>query len=224
MLHDAEMAHARPQRRSVDRGDERLLRAEERLVHRHADVERPGAAGLERRELLLQVDTGAEARCRGRPTMATRASSWASTQASASIRSRIIATVSAFTGARFSAIVAMPSLHESSKCRSRQRTEAAALDVGDGLLDLLHAVHHERSVLHDGLVQRLPREDDEVRLLVCHPPRASLRRWRRGTARRCSPTARPPSPDRAPPPPSRCDAREARPTAAPPPADAHRAW
>src|SRR5262249_23310090 len=42
-------------------------------------------------------------------------------------------------------------------------SELARLDVGDGLLDLADAVHHEGAVLDDGLADRLPREDDDMR-------------------------------------------------------------
>src|SRR4051794_15671352 len=47
----------------------------------------------------------------------------------------------------------------------RDRTEATLLDVDEGLADLVEGVHHERSVLHDGLAQRLAGQHDDVAAL-----------------------------------------------------------
>ena len=45
---------------------------------------------------------------------------------------------------------------------TRQR---AALEISHGLFDLLARIHHERSVLHDGLAQRPPGQKEESRAL-----------------------------------------------------------
>ena len=53
----------------------------------------------------------------------------------------------------------------------RDRAELSALHVAERLLDLVHAVHHEWPILHDGLVDRLSGQENDVILFnnhTCH--------------------------------------------------------